>query len=173
MTLPNFAAAMTIPRLTQRYGNPTVLVGGLLISVVGMAWLSRLGPQTPYLAGIALPMVLIGVGQGGALGPLTAGGLSGVEPRDAGAAGGVTNVAHQIGGSLGLAVLVAVFAAANAGGTLHGGALLAHRIAASLTAGALVLALALVIPVAVRPRRPRRAEERMPESTPRPRSAAV
>jgi hypothetical protein len=30
VTLPNFAAALAIPRLTRRYGNPTVLVGGLL-----------------------------------------------------------------------------------------------------------------------------------------------
>src|SRR4051812_29066999 len=115
VTLPNFAAAMAVPRLTRRYGNPTVLVGGLVISAIGMAWLSRLGPHTSYLTGIALPMMLIGIGRGGALGPLTAGGLAGVMPEDAGAAGGVTNVAHQIGGSLGLAVLVAVFAAADAG----------------------------------------------------------
>jgi EmrB/QacA subfamily drug resistance transporter len=108
-TVVNFAAAMAIPKLTRRYGNPTVLVGGLTTSLIGMAWLSRLGADTPYLTGIALPMMLIGAGQGGALGPLTAGGIAGVTPEDAGAAGGITNVAHQIGGSLGLAVLVAVF----------------------------------------------------------------
>lgn len=51
---------------------------------------------------------LIGAGQGGSLGPPTAGGLTGVAPADAGAAGGVTNVAHQVGGSLGLPVLIAV-----------------------------------------------------------------
>jgi len=153
VTLPNFAAALAIPRLTQRYGNPTVLVGGLLISLIGMVWLSRLGPDTPYWTGIALPMALIGIGQGGSLGPLTAGGLAGVSSEDAGAAGGVTNVAHQIGGSLGLAVLVVVFAAADAGGALSGGALLAHRIAAALTAGAVLLALALIVSLAVRPRR--------------------
>jgi len=68
----------------------------------------------------------------------------------------VTNVAHQIGGSLGLAVLVAVFAAAGSS-SLHGSALLAHRIAASLTAGAALLALALIVALAVRPRSPRRA----------------
>jgi predicted MFS family arabinose efflux permease len=166
VTLPNFAAAMAIPRLTQRFGNPTVLVGGLVISLVGMAWLSRLGPDTPYLTGIALPMVLIGIGQGGSLGPLTAGGLTGVAPADAGAAGGVTNVAHQIGGSLGLAVLVAVFAAADAGGQLEGGALLAHRISASLTAGAVLLAVALLIAIAVRPRRPVTAAIRRPFTAP-------
>jgi EmrB/QacA subfamily drug resistance transporter len=173
VTLPNFAAAMAIPHLTRRYGNPTVLIVGLFVSVIGMAWLSRLGPDTSYLTGIALPMVLIGIGQGGALGPLTAGGLVGVDPGDAGAAGGVTNVAHQIGGSLGLAVLVTVFAAADGGGQLAEGALLAHRIAASLTAGAVLLTLATLIAIVVRPRRPAglRREDR-PSVVPRARRTA-
>src|SRR3954452_10166084 len=166
VTLPNFAAAMTIPRLTKRYGNPTVLVGGLVISVIGMAWLSRLGPNTSYDGDHALPIPLTGLGKGESLGPLTAGGLTGVTPEDAGAAGGVTNVAHQIGGSLGLAVLVAVFAAADAGGDLQGGALLAHRISASLTAAAVLLALALVVAIAVRPRRSPQAAEQRPASGP-------
>ena len=64
----------------------------------------------------------------------------------------MTNVAHQIGGSLGLAVLVAVLAAADAPG-LDGPALLAHRIGAALTAGAGMLALALLVALAARPRR--------------------
>jgi hypothetical protein len=35
----------------------------------------------------------------------------GVEPRDAGAASRLVNVSHQLGGSLGLGILVAAFAA--------------------------------------------------------------
>jgi EmrB/QacA subfamily drug resistance transporter len=155
VTVVNFAAAMAIPKLTRRYRNATVLVGGLTISFIGLAWLSRLDADTPYLTGIALPMMLIGAGQGGSLGPLTAGGIAGVAPQDAGAAGGVTNVAHQIGGSLGLAVLVAVFAAADST-TLAGPDLFAHRISASLTAGAAMLALALVVALVVRPGKARR-----------------
>lgn len=115
-----------------------------------MAWLGRLSAHSAYFTGIALPMMLIGAGQGGALGPLTAAGLAGVAPQDAGSAGGVTNVAHQIGGSLGLAILVAVFAAGSS--TLHRTALLAHRISAALTVGAMLLALALVVALIVRPR---------------------
>ncbi len=153
-TLVNFAAAMAVPRLTRRFGNATVLVAGLTISVIGMAWLSRLSAHTPYLTGIALPMALIGAGQGGALGPLTAAGIAGVAGEDAGAAGGVTNVFHQIGGSLGLAILVAVFAAAGSN-TLPGSALLAHRISSALTVGAAFLALALLISIAVLPHRRR------------------
>ncbi len=150
-TLVNFAAAMAVPRLTHRYGNPTVLVAGLTIAVIGMAWLSRLSAHTGYLTGIALPMALIGAGQGGTVGPLTAAGIAGVAGEDAGAAGGITNVFHQIGGSLGLAVLVAVFAAAGST-TVHGPELLAHRISAALTVGAAMLALALLVSLAVRPR---------------------
>ena len=149
-TLPNFASALLVPRLTARFGNATVLVGGLVVSLIGMAWLSRLGPDTSYVGGIALPMALIGAGQGATLGPLTAAGITAVSARDAGAAGGVTNVAHQIGGSLGLAVLVAVSAAAGSG--LTGTALLADRIGAALTTGAGLLLLALLVAVAGRPR---------------------
>jgi predicted MFS family arabinose efflux permease len=159
-TLVNFAAAMAVPRLTRRFGNATLLAGALAVSVVGMTWLSRLSADSSYLSGIALPMILIGAGQGGALGPLTAAGIAGVAPEDAGAAGGVTNVAHQLGGSLGLGVLVAVFAAADSS-TLHGSELLAHRIGASFTVGAGILALALLTALAVRPagRRARREEQ--------------
>jgi predicted MFS family arabinose efflux permease len=123
-TVVNFAAAIAVPRLTRRIGNATLLAGSLAVSVMGMVWLGRLSADTPYLTGIALPMILIGAGQGGALGPLTAAGIAGVAPEDAGAAGGVTNVAHQLGGSLGLGILVAVYAAADSA-TLHGTQLLA------------------------------------------------
>jgi hypothetical protein len=58
-------------------------------------------------------MILIGAGQGGGLGSLSAAGIAALAPGDAGAAGGVTNAAHQLGGSLGLGILVAVFAAAD------------------------------------------------------------
>lgn len=64
----------------------------------------------------------------------------------------MTNVEHQIGGSLGLGLLVAVSAAADST-TLDGTDLLAHRISASLTVGAALLAVGLAIALAVRPRR--------------------
>lgn len=147
-TVVNFAVALAVPRLTARFGLPAVLAGGVTVSLIGMAWLSRLGPDTHYLTGIALPMLLIGGGQGGVLGPLTAAGIARVTPADAGAAGGLTNVAHQLGGSLGLAVLVTVFAAADQAG-LTPDALLAHRISSALTAGAALLALALLTVIAM------------------------
>jgi len=100
-------------------------------------------------------MLLIGAGQGGALAPLTSAGVAGVPAADAGAAGGVVNVTHQLGGSLGLGLLVTVFAAAGSSG-LDGPDLLAHQIGAALTAGAVLLVLAFVVVVTliVRPGTP-------------------
>jgi predicted MFS family arabinose efflux permease len=153
MTVVNFVVAVRVPQLTQRYGNGLLLAGGLAVTTVGMFWLSRLGGGTDYLTGVAVPMVLIGAGQGATLSPLTAAGIAGVSGEDAGAASGLVNVAHQLGGSLGLGILVTVFAAAGATGLSDDG-LLAHRVSAALTVGAgmLVLALALVVTLIVRPR---------------------
>jgi EmrB/QacA subfamily drug resistance transporter len=148
MTLANFAVAVAVPRLTRRFGNARLLAGGLTLVLVGMAWLSQVAVDSSYIAGVALPMVLIGVGQGGTLSPLTSSGIAGVAPEDAGAASGLVNVAHQLGGSLGLGVLVVVFAAASgASGASDARAELAHRVATALTAatGLLVVALAVVI----------------------------
>lgn len=151
MTVVNFAVAVAVPKLTRRYGNALLLAGGLTLTLIGMAWLSRLSAGTPYLM-IALPMILIGAGQGATLSPLTAAGIAGVAPEDAGAASGLVNVAHQLGGSLGLGILVTVFAAADSA-TLTAQDLLAHRVATVVTAGTAMLALALVIALVVRPRR--------------------
>jgi MFS family permease len=152
MTLVNFAVAMAVPRLGRRYGGARVMAMGLAVGVAGMAWLSRVSVDGAYLTGVALPMVLIGAGQGMALSQLTASGISGVAPQDAGAASGVVNVAHQLGNSLGLAVLVAI--AAVGAGRLQGAALLAHRVTAALTTatGLLALAFLLVWALIVRPR---------------------
>ena len=97
-----------------------------------MFWLSRVSGETAYLTGLALPMILIGAGQGATLSPLTAAGIAGVRGEDAGGASGLVNVFHQLGGSFGLGILVAVFAAAGAGG-LNADDVLAHRVSVALT----------------------------------------
>jgi hypothetical protein len=67
-----------------------------------------------------------------------------LHPEDAGAASGLVNVAHRLGGSIGLGILVTVFAAADATG-LSADGLLAHRVSTALTVGSGMLAGALVI----------------------------
>jgi EmrB/QacA subfamily drug resistance transporter len=162
-TLPNFAAAMMVPRLTRKLGNGGLLAAGLAVGIVGMLWLGQASAHTSYLTGVALPMILIGIGQGGVLAPLTASGVEGVAGEDTGAASGLVNVAHQLGGSLGLGILIVMFAAA-APSSLAGPDLLAHRIAAAIDGGAMMLSIALVIALTlIVPRCTRRAAPKNPE----------
>jgi EmrB/QacA subfamily drug resistance transporter len=159
VTAVMFAVVRVVPRFVQRVGTGRLLAGGVLVALVGMVWLSRLSPTTPFFPQIMVPMALLGTGIGAALVPLTTAGIAGVDSDDAGAASGLVNVAQQLGGSLGLGILITVFAAAG-----HGGAAqptgagpvrsvaqwnLAHAIATSLKGSAVFLTLALVVVVAV------------------------
>lgn len=144
VTLPNFASAIAVPRLAKRFGNQRLILAGLALGVAGLLWLGHAGAEASYWAEVAPPMLLIGLGQGLLLGPLTASGVAGVGREDAGAASGLVNVAHQLGGALGLGVLVLVFASAAPAG-LHDGAALVHRISAVMNVAAAMLALALLL----------------------------
>jgi EmrB/QacA subfamily drug resistance transporter len=153
MTVVNFAVAMAIPRLACRVGGTPPLVLGVVLTLAGMLWLSRLDAGSAYLTGVALPMLLIGAGQGLAFAPLTSLGIAGATAQDAGAASGLVNTFHQVGMSLGLGVLVALAARAPAAGTPEEA--LTAQVGAALTGGAvlltacLVVVLALVVPAAV------------------------
>lgn len=144
VTLPNFASALAVPKLARRFGNEKVLLAGLLPGVVGLLWLGQADADVSYWTSVAPPMVLIGLGQGLLLGPLTAAGVAGVAREDAGAASGLVNVAHQLGGALGLGLLVLVFNSATPTDTLDR-AILAQRISAVMDVAALLLVLALLV----------------------------
>ncbi|MCU6482534.1 MFS transporter, partial [Arthrobacter sp. A2-55] len=148
MTVVNFAVALAIPRLTARFGNAALLAAGVAVTLAGMVWLSRLSVGTSYLAGVALPMVLLGIGQGLAFAPLTSAGIAKVTAADSGAASGLVNTAHQLGSSLGLAVLVTAAAATS---RADGGAraAIAGHVSAALTAGSVMLALCLLASLAL------------------------
>lgn len=88
------------------------MVAGTLLSTTALALLSRVSETSSYWT-ILLPLVLLGLGNGTAFVPLTGASLHEVEPRHAGAASGLVNVTQQVGGSLGLALLVTVFGTAS------------------------------------------------------------
>src|SRR5262245_3338762 len=88
MTMLVFASVQVIPRIAPRVGETNLLAVGLALAVGGMTWLSQIGPGTAYFPEIALPLLMLGAGMGTALTPLTAAGIAGVAPHDAGAASG-------------------------------------------------------------------------------------
>lgn len=144
MTVTTFLTSMMVPRLTQKWGNDTLLLVALLLASLGMFSLAQVNEFSNYWFNVALPMVLVGLGNGAALGPLTISGVTGVSKQDAGAASGVVNVAHQIGGTLGLSVLVVVFASAGKGAdqALSG---LAYQLNTGFIGSMVMLLLAAVV----------------------------
>lgn len=146
MTAVNFVVAMSIPRLVGRMPGSIPLVAGILVTLAGMFWLSRAGVDSRYWTGVALPMVLIGAGQGLAFAPLTSFGIVGAPAADAGAASGLVNTFHQVGTCLALGIAVAAAATVPAGpATSH----LAAQVSAALTTGSVLLLLSLTVTAAL------------------------
>jgi EmrB/QacA subfamily drug resistance transporter len=162
VTAAAFAAAATTSRLARHVSTQSLAIAGCAAMLIGTAWSSRVSPTTSYALGIALPTIVFGVGQGLGLSTLTTAGMAGVQPRDVGVAGGLVNVAHHIGGALGLGILVTVFDAAGTGA--RGPELLADRVSASLTAACGFLILALIVTLISR--RSRQATGQKPATLP-------
>jgi hypothetical protein len=55
---------MTIPRLALRISSTVLLFAGVVLTLVGMFWLSRVDAADTYLQAVALPMLFIGARQG-------------------------------------------------------------------------------------------------------------
>ncbi len=143
MSIMTFIAAMLVPGFSSRWGNARVLSVALALTAIGLLWLSAAGDHARFALDIALPMAVVGLGNGLSLGPLTVAGVAGVAHHDHGAASGVVNVFHQLGGSLGLGLLVVVFASSSVPG-LTGVHLLSHRISMALMGAGIMLSLSLM-----------------------------
>ncbi|HEY2480232.1 MAG TPA: MFS transporter [Solirubrobacterales bacterium] len=151
VTLTIFAMVKVVPRLLGRVGPRRTLIGGLVPALVGLLWLSRISTTTEYWTGVAIPMLLIGSGMGLAFTPLTQAAIAGVDHRDAGAASGLVNVFQQVGSSLGIGLLVTVFAAAS--DSPGGAQALTEGVPTTIVVSAALIAVALVVVLAVmRPR---------------------
>ncbi|KMY02411.1 MFS transporter [Pseudomonas syringae KCTC 12500] len=147
-TLANFAAALAIPRLTRLFGNGALLAGAVALGCVGMVWLSGIRADNHYLA-VVMPLLLIGLSQGACLSPLTTAAMTGVQPADAGAASGLVNVSHQLGGTLGLSVLTVAYSygahSSDSVQAITAGISMAFVWSAALLALALIVVLALIV----------------------------
>ncbi|MFD6114267.1 MFS transporter [Streptomyces yangpuensis] len=112
--LPVTVAIVTAAGLSQRFlprlGPKPV---GSALTGTGLAWLTLLRTDSSYLSGVLGPMLLFGFGMGLNFVTLTLTAVSGVDPKEAGAASGLLNASQQVGGSLGLSILVTVFGTAS------------------------------------------------------------
>jgi EmrB/QacA subfamily drug resistance transporter len=166
MTFALFGVSRLAPRLMPLLGAKPLMITGMVPAIASMAWLSRVSPETGYWSGVFGPMLLIGIGMGLVFVPLTTASLAGVPAADSGAASGLVNMLQLAGGSLGLAVLVAVFGTASGHATsphaLTHGMGAAFGFAALLDVGSLLVIIALIRTRRLRPApapAPRQQEE--------------
>lgn len=95
-------------RLVMRFGIRPPLVVGLALAAVSLALFSRAPVGGSFLVDVLPSMLLLGAGAGIAFNPVLLAAMGDVEPHEAGLASGVVNTSFMMGGSVGLAVLVAM-----------------------------------------------------------------
>lgn len=100
-------------QLLPRWGPKPFMVVGALLAAAGLGWLTLTDVHSSYLGSILGPMLVFGFGMGMQFVSLTLMAVSGVAPREAGAASGILNATQQVGGSLGLSILVTTFGTAS------------------------------------------------------------
>lgn len=133
LTLATFIGAIKVPGLVSEYGNKRVLCAGICCQIFGFLLLLLLDKDSSYLWGVGLPTLFLGIGQGLEIAPLTNLGVIDVDSSNAGAASGVVNAAHQIGGSLGLSLMVSFSTdAANMSDAFHTAMLVGTLISAAM-----------------------------------------
>lgn len=149
--VPTVAVLVTLnslaPRLIARFGTRRLLVAGLLVAAVGLAWMSRLdGSSGSFTADLLGPELVVGLGFGLSFVAATVTATANVPGERSGVASGVYNTAQQVGGAVGLALLVAVAGRTTAADpvALNADLAQAFRIAAGFAFAAAVAALLLV-----------------------------
>ena len=142
-TLPAAAAMILVtPLITPlalKIGPGRAVALGFAIATAGSAILIFVGASWTYVAFIG-PLVLIAVGLGIANGPASSASTSSVDPRDTGAASGISNMSRYVGGALAVAAAATIYNAA-ANNHRAAGASPADALAAGLSRASIMLAL--------------------------------
>lgn len=164
-------------RLATRFGVRRVLPAALLLMALGLAWFSQASAGGSFISEVLGPALVLAVGFGGTVVAVFIVAMSGVDGRESGLASGLVNTAQQVGGALGLAILVTVASsrsgafAAEAGASSSPVALVEGFQAAFLGAAGFALAAALTALVLVPGRST--AAHRVPPSEGEPAEAGV
>lgn len=142
LSLGIFTVSRITPRLVGRFGTAPLLLTGATLLTTSYVLLSRLD-ATSATWQVLLPMAVNGIGAGLMFMPVTTTVLTGVAPEHAGAASGLLQTMQQLGGAVGVAVIVSVYAAGAVPGQVLPGMSTAFLTAAGL--GALSVATAVLL----------------------------
>jgi EmrB/QacA subfamily drug resistance transporter len=133
-----------------RIGARPILVAGMALMAVGLAWVAALISTTVSYPSLVPAFVVSGAGMGLFFAPIANVVLSAVPREDEGKASGANNTIRELGGAFGIAILGAIFSAA---GSYSSPSTYTEGLIPAVWAGAAVVALgaalALALPTAV------------------------
>ena len=148
--------------LSDRIGPRPVMVTGMLLQGVGLAWMALVANTGVGYGQLVLPLVVGGIGISMAIAATPTAVMSAVAPRDMGKASGANSTFQRFGSVFGVAVTTAVFAANGHLGT-PASFTAGFRPALALAAGFSVLGAVSALAVVTRRRQPAVAQ---PETSP-------
>lgn len=128
MTVVTAIGAIASQKMVPIFGPRILLIVGGVVAAVGMAWLSRIPIHSDYAAHVLGPTLVAGAGMSLMFVPIVAAATIGIDHQHAGLASGMVNMSRQVGGAIGLAILVTVAASdaahhrglSAAAGVVHG-----------------------------------------------------
>jgi EmrB/QacA subfamily drug resistance transporter len=145
-TITFITVAPVVGSLVDRFGERPFMVGGLTLQALGMGWIALIADPGFTYSEFLLPSIVAGIGVSMAIPAAQNSVVGSVAIEDVGKAAGANSMMRELGGVFGIAVAVAVFAAAgsyaSAAAFLDGFAPAIAVVAALSLAGA-VVALAL------------------------------
>jgi EmrB/QacA subfamily drug resistance transporter len=106
MTLTIMLVASRAGKLVSRFGVRAVLGGGLIMLAGGMLLFTRIGSSGSAIVYVMIPGLLTAAGIAMSIVPSTIAATQGAKQGQAGLASGLVNTSRQVGGGLGLAVLI-------------------------------------------------------------------
>ncbi len=135
--------------LSDRIGARPLLVAGMALMAVGLAWIAVVTTPTVAYGRLIPAFVMAGVGMSLYFAPVANLVLSTVRRSEEGKASGVNNTVREVGGVFGVAVLASVFSAA---GSYISPQAFVNGMVPAIWTGAVAVALAGIAAIAIPPR---------------------
>jgi EmrB/QacA subfamily drug resistance transporter len=167
MALTIMVVARSAGKLVTRFGVRAVLGGGLTMMTVGLLLFTKIASSGSAIVYVVVPGVLTAAGIGMSIVPSTIAATQGAKQGQQGLASGLVNTSRQIGGGLGIAVLITLATTLTSNQIGHGASVpqaltngfrLGYYIGAGLTAAAAVATFVLLPRVGEKPAVTRRIQ---------------
>jgi EmrB/QacA subfamily drug resistance transporter len=146
-------ASGAVGRLPGKLDARVPITAGITLAAAGLWWMSTLDVSSSYAAHVLPTLVVVAAGLGIAFVPVMALATGDAEERDGGLASGLMTSAQQIGGAIGIAVMITIATGqtgdAAAAGASPSAALVEGFAAAFRVEAAVMLAAALLAVVAL------------------------